>query len=147
VIEVVLQLCPDTAIKVVSEMSTAARPDLPAHSDAIRLPFNELITELRALLGVRLVAYLASVRETRAVNQWSDGTRETDADTARRLRDAFVIAKTLAQNDPPSVVQSWFQGLNPLLDDRSPARLLREGEPDDAGPQVLAAARAFLATG
>jgi len=58
-----------------------------------------------------------------------------------------VIAKTLAQSDPPSVVQAWFQGLNPLLDDRSPARLLREGDPGDAGPRVLAAARAFLATG
>ena len=128
-------------------MTTAARPDLPAHAEAVRLPFSELVTELRALLGVRLVAYLASVRETRAVNQWCDGTRETDADTVRRLRDAFVIAKTLAQSDPPSVVQAWFQGLNPSLDDRSPARLLREGEPGDAGPQVLAAARAFLATG
>jgi hypothetical protein len=58
-----------------------------------------------------------------------------------------VIAKMLAQTDPPSVVQAWFQGLNPLLDDRSPARLLREGESEDAGPQVIAAARAFLATG
>jgi hypothetical protein len=103
--------------------------------------------ELRALLGARLVAYLASVRETRAVNQWSEGSRETDAETVRRLRDAFVIAKMLAQSDPPSVVQAWFQGLNPLLDDRSPARLLREGDPDDVGPQVLAAARAFLAQG
>ena len=128
-------------------MSTAARPDLPAHAEAVRLPFSELVTELRALLGVRLLAYLASVRETRAVNQWCEGIRDTDADTVLRLRNAFVIAKMLAQSDPPSVVQAWFQGLNPLLDDRSPARLLREGDLDDAGPQVLAAARAFLATG
>lgn len=128
-------------------MSTAARPDLPAHAEAVRLPFSDLATELRALLGVRLVAYLASVRETRAVNQWCEGTRDTDAATERRLRDSFVIARMLAQVDPPSVVQAWFQGLNPLLDDRSPARLLREGEPEDAGPQVMAAARMFLATG
>ena len=39
-------------------MSTAARPDLPAHAEAVRLPFNELVTELRAILGARLVAYL-----------------------------------------------------------------------------------------
>jgi hypothetical protein len=128
-------------------VSTAARPDLPAHAEAVRLPFNELVTELREILGARLVAYLASVQETRAVNQWGEGTRETDGDTMRRLREAFVIAKTLAQSDPPPVVQAWFQGLNPLLDDRSPARLLREGELDAAGPQVLAAARMFLATG
>jgi hypothetical protein len=33
------------------------------------------------------------------------------------------------------------------LDDRSPARLLREGTLDETGPQVLAAARAFLVGG
>jgi hypothetical protein len=44
-------------------------------------------------------------------------------------------------------VQAWFQGINPQLDDVPPARLLSEGQLDDAGPQVLAAARAFAAAG
>jgi hypothetical protein len=39
------------------------------------------------------------------------------------------------------------QGLNPQLDDWSPARLLREGDIDEVGPLVLAAARAFAASG
>jgi len=34
----------------------------------------------------------------------------------------------------PTVVQAWFQGLNPQLEDRSPARLLREGDLDEVGP-------------
>jgi hypothetical protein len=45
------------------------------------------------------------------------------------------------------VVQAWFQGLNPHLDDRSPARLLREGDLAEVGPMVLAAARAFQVGG
>lgn len=45
------------------------------------------------------------------------------------------------------MVQSWFQGLNPQLEDRSPTRLLWEGDLDEVGPLVLAAARAFAATG
>jgi hypothetical protein len=45
------------------------------------------------------------------------------------------------------VAQAWFQGLNPQLEDRSPARLLREGDLDDVGPQILAAARAFAVGG
>jgi len=44
------------------------------------------------------------------------------------------------------VVQAWFQGMNPRLDD-APARLLREGDLDHAGPEILAAARAFAAAG
>jgi hypothetical protein len=37
--------------------------------------------------------------------------------------------------------------MNPRLDDRSPARLLREGNLDEVGPEVLRAARAFLVGG
>jgi hypothetical protein len=128
-------------------MTTAARPDLPAHAEAVRLSFSDLVAELRSLLGPRLVAYLGNVKETRAVHQWSEGSREPEESTQRRLRVAFVVARTLVQTEPPAVVQTWFQGLNPLLDDRSPARLLREGDPNEVGPEVLGAARSFLAHG
>jgi hypothetical protein len=128
-------------------MATAARPDLPAHADAIRLPLPDIVAQLRELLGLRLVAYLGSVKETRAVHQWSEGSRAPDAATQRRLREAFLIARTLAQTEPSAVLQAWFQGLNPMLDDRSPARLLREGDLDEIGPQLLVAARAFVAQG
>ena len=35
-------------------------------------------------------------------------------------------------------------GLNPQLNDWSPARLLREGELDEVGPEIIAAARGFV---
>jgi hypothetical protein len=82
------------------------------------------------------------------VNDWAGGTRSIRSpETEARLRLALQIAVMLAERDDARVVQSWFTGLNPQLDDRSPARLLREGELDDIGPQVLGAARAFLAGG
>jgi hypothetical protein len=128
-------------------MATAARPDLPAHAEAMRLSLPDLVARLRGLLGLRLVAYVGGVRETRAVNQWAEGSREPDSGTQRRLRDTFVIAQTLSQTEPPEVLQAWFQGLNPLLDDRSPAFVLREGDLDEVGPQVIGAARSFLVHG
>ena len=123
------------------------RPDLEAHSHAIRIAFADAARELRDLLGARLVAYLGSVKETRAVHQWADGARQPADETQRRLRHALRIARTIADVDGAEVTQSWFQGLNPRLDDRSPARLLREGSLDEVGPQVAEAARAFLAHG
>lgn len=48
---------------------THARPDFEAHSKAVRASFPDLVVQLRDVLGARLVAYLGSVRETRAVNQ------------------------------------------------------------------------------
>ena len=126
---------------------TPARPDL-AYANAMRLTPADLAGELRALLGARLVAYLGGVKETRAVRQWVDGTRQVaGTENLRRLRLAYQAARLIAERDDPTVVQAWFQGLNPGLADRSPARLLRDGDLDDVGPQVLAAARQFAAVG
>jgi hypothetical protein len=64
-----------------------------------------------------------------------------------RLRHAYHVAALLAARDTRAVVQAWFQGMNPHLDDVPPARLLREGQVEEAAQAVLAAARAFAATG
>ncbi|MGI8686929.1 MAG: hypothetical protein ACR2MO_17875 [Acidimicrobiales bacterium] len=128
--------------------TTLSRPELRAHEHAMRVPFDVAVKELRDLLTPRLVAYIGGVRETRAVHQWADGTRDVKSgEVEDRLRFALQVALVLSEHDAPRVVQAWFQGLNPHLDDRSPGRLLREGDLDEAGPPVLAAARAFLAGG
>ena len=124
-----------------------ARSDLRAHRDSIRLPDDELVRELRDLLGAKLVAYLGSVKETRAVRQWAEGERRPSTDVMHRLRSAYHVAALIHERDAAPVVQAWFMGMNPQLDDVPPARLLREGQLEDAGPSVLAAARAFAAAG
>ena len=129
-------------------VSTPPRPDLQAHDAATRLEFPVLVKELRELLGPRLVAYIAGVRETRTVREWTEGAGVKSEDVVvPRLRMTFHIARFISEHEAPSVVQSWFQGLNPQLDDQSPARLLREENLSDVGPQVLAAARAFVVGG
>ena len=45
------------------------------------------------------------------------------------------------------MVQAWMTGVNPELGDRVPLRLIREGDLDIVGAEVLRAARAFLAGG
>ena len=127
---------------------TPARPDLQAHHNAIRLDPAVLVKELRDLLGAKLVAYLGGVKETRAVRQWAEGSRVVSGgEDLQRLRVAYQAGRLLAERDTAEVVQAWFQGLNPALGDRSPARLLREGAVDEVGPQVLTAARQFAAVG
>ena len=127
--------------------TAAARADLHAYERSVRLPVPELVDQLRALLGSRLVAYVASVGDTRAVRQWADGEREPTQGTVGRLRLAFRVATTLTELDTPPVVQAWFQGANPHLGEVAPARLLREGDLDDSSPAILAAAKAFAAGG
>lgn len=123
-----------------------ARGGLKAHHDAMRLPDAELVAALRDILGAKLVAYIGSVKETRAVSQWAHGERKPSADVMTRLRYAYHVAALLAERDACAVVQTWFEGMNTQLDDVPPARLLREGQIPHAGQSVLAAARAFRAT-
>ncbi len=128
-------------------VSPVARPDYAAHVRAVRSTFPEVVAALREILGLKLCAYLGSVKETRAVNEWAEGLREPSDEVQRRLRLALQVAGAIAEVDGPEVARAWFQGLNPQLDDRSPARLLREGDIDEVGPEVIAAERAFLVGG
>lgn len=128
--------------------TTHPRPDLEAHSYAMRAPFKFVVKELIDVLGAKLVAYIAGVGETRAVHEWTTQTREPkDPNVAPRLRLALQVARLISQTDTHAVAQAWFQGLNPQLDDRSPARLLREGDIFEVGPEVVSAARAFVVGG
>jgi len=124
-----------------------ARPDLIAHQKVVRMKATEVAQHSVELLGGRLAAYVAGVSETRAVRQWAEGDRDMRPDSEARLREALTVAITLATTDSTGIVQAWFQGLNPQLDDRSPAWLLREGNIEKVGPEVRQAARAFVTGG
>ncbi|MCV7049567.1 hypothetical protein H7H82_02925 [Mycobacterium heidelbergense] len=129
-------------------MPTTARSDLDAYNEAMVMDTPELVDALRNLLGPTLVAYLGNVKETRAVRQWAEGTRKiANPNDVERLRVAYRAARIISERDSKKVAQSWFQGLNPFLDDRSPARLLREGDFETDGARVIGAARQFAAVG
>ncbi len=124
-----------------------AKDDLDASRLAITLKTDELADELRRRLGPRLVALIAGVKETRAVHDWAAGRHEMNEKAEQRLRLTYHVVFLLTRRDTDQVAQAWLQGLNPKLADRSPARLIRDGDSDEIGPQVLAAARAFAAIG
>jgi hypothetical protein len=118
--------------------------ELGVFNDAIHRDAAALATDLREILGAPLVAYIGGVRETRAVRQWAEGTRQPQPAVVERLRLAYRVARLVQAREGRPVTQAWFQGLNPQLGDVSPARVLREGLADEVGAQVLAAARTFV---
>jgi hypothetical protein len=130
-------------------VTTTAQPDLDAYNELIMMDTAQLVSSLRDLLGTKLVAYLGKVNETRAVRQWANGDRQIGKpDVVERLRVAYRAARMITiHRDRKEVAQAWFQGLNPFLDDWSPARLLRDGDVKTDGPRVLGAARQFIAVG
>jgi hypothetical protein len=129
-----------------STLLSPSRPDLAAYRAATTLPYSDLVRDLTALIGRKLVAYIAAVKDVRAVDRWIAGG-EPYKQAEPRLRLTYHVAKMLADHEGKRVVQGWLTGLNPELDDRVPIRLLREGDLEIAGAEVLGAARAFLAGG
>ena len=126
---------------------TSARPGLQAYNDSVRLETGDVVSGLREIVGAKLVAYIGHVSNTRSVREWADGERAPGAEVIQRLRVAYYVAGLLYEREGKATVQSWFQGMNPQLDDSAPARLLRDEPLDVVGPQVVAAARAFTAVG
>jgi len=114
---------------------------------SVKLSFPEVAADLRAILGGKLVAYIGSVTETRAVRQWAEGERRPSKAVEDRLRLAYRAARCIADIDGREIAQAWFQGLNPMLDDVSPARLLRDGDIERDGKAFIAAEQYFITNG
>ncbi|RDV43408.1 hypothetical protein DOE76_18120 [Leifsonia sp. ku-ls] len=124
--------------------TTIAEKGLKAYNDSIRQATPEIVDDLRRALGAKLVAYIAGVTETRTVREWAEGSRKPAPSAVERLRLTHRVVTLIGQSEGDAVVPTWFQGMNPYLGDRSPARVLHEDPFDEAGPGVLAAANAFV---
>jgi len=126
---------------------TSSRPGLRAEEDSRTLAMRDVVDGLREVLGARLVAYLSGLSSTAELSQWTAGMAEPPAEVSRRLRCAFYVTGLLKEREGDVTIQSWFQGMNPLLEDEAPAMLLREAEIGDAIHMVTVAARHFAAEG
>jgi hypothetical protein len=67
-------------------------------------------TDFVTVSRMKLRAYLGSVKETRAVNEWAEGVREPSDAVHRRLRLALQVAGAIAEVDGAEVARAWFQG-------------------------------------
>lgn len=127
-------------------LRTPSRPDLTGYRESLMLPFPRLVAELVQVIGKKLTAYIGGAKDVRAVDRWMDGG-EAYKDAGDRLRLAYRLVHLLNTKDHPHVIQAWLTGLNPELSDRAPVRLLRDGNLDEVGAQLIGAARAFTVSG
>lgn len=119
----------------------------PGGIDPTELETDPLVSVLREMLGARLVSYLAGADDTRVVSQWADGTCVPHTDIQERLRLACRVASVATSLVPSRIVQTWFQGMNPQLGDRSPAWIIRHYDPSESAPALMAASRALAGRG
>lgn len=116
-----------------------------SHRQAIQSPISELASTLQTALSRRLTAYITGVSDAKTVTRWANGEVAEIRDYAveQRLRTAYEIHTLLMNYESAPTVKAWFIGLNPQLDDISPAQALHDGRLAEA----MSAARAFTIGG
>jgi hypothetical protein len=125
-------------------MSPLSLP-LTAHRDSLMLPMPEIVRALSTVLGKKLTALAAGVKDTRAIDRWLEGAQSyIDIDAEQRLRFAYHVVMILSSQDSPAVVQAWMMGVNPELGDRIPILQFQENL-EQVAPLILSAARTFAA--
>lgn len=107
------------------------------------------VTELVENLGKALVAFTLGA-DVSTVSRWARGVSwPRNLDVERRIENFHRIYRYLMTEDGNSPersaheVRAWLMGINPHLDDVSPAETIR----DDQYRSVMAAARAYAAGG
>lgn len=111
----------------------------PGHDADPRLTTNELVTELREALRPALLTVTAGAKNLQEIDDWAAGRTRPSKGVLGVLRSTHLVVSILRRHEAPDTIRAWFRGMNPDLEDKSPALTLREN------PQaVLAAARAFV---
>jgi hypothetical protein len=125
--------------EAVSDLAIASQE---AHRRVTESDVQQITEYLDEVLGRKLVATLAGVKDQKAVARWASGERSPRTGAEERLRAAYQIFRLL-NAEAPHTVRAWFIGLNPQLDDESPIIVIQEGRLREA----MVAARAYLAGG
>ncbi len=137
----ILHVIEDVVMAVVQHRQA----DLGAHRFATTTPTPALVAFLRETLTPRLVAFIAGVTETRATRQWAEGERQVGStEREQRLRAAAHVTRLITEAFDARTAQAWMQGMDPMLDDRSPAWVLRHATDEAERATVLASARRFV---
>lgn len=105
--------------------------------------FSAIVRFLQENLGPTVTAYMSGASKT-TVGRWANQQQEPRSlPGERRLRGAYQVFVMLQGKESSHTIRAWFMGMNPQLDDLSPAEAIH----DDRLPDVMSAARAFLAGG
>jgi hypothetical protein len=112
-----------------------------AHAAAVKTETAEIAQFLSENLGPTLTAFIAGV-DKRTITRYIKGDQPRE-DQEKRLRAAYQIFNLIHEVEANHTVRAWFMGMNPQLDDESPAESIAAG--DFRG--TMAAARAFIAGG
>lgn len=118
---------------------------LEAHRRAVHADLQTMSSTLVQVLGRVLVAGIVGVRNPKTISRWASGevTSVRDRYSEERLLATYQIVTFLQDYEADATIRAFMLGMNPVLDDASPAMELREGNFDN----VMGAAKVMVTGG
>jgi len=104
----------------------------------------QVVDYLQLHLGAMTTSYLSGADDPAVVGSWAEGKSHPGELSSLRLQTAREATRYIVEAYGDIAAQSWFLGMNDLLDEASPARVLRHGQKPDDWQLVVPAARAFV---
>lgn len=104
----------------------------------------QVVDYLQQHLGAMTTSYLSGADNLEVVGLWAEGKSHPEELSTLRLRTAREATRYIVEAYGDIAARSWFLGTNDLLDETSPARVLRYGQKPDDLNLVVPAARAFV---
>lgn len=116
---------------------------LEAHRRAVHADLQTMSSTLVQVLGRVLVAGIVGVRNPKTISRWASGevTSVRDRYSEERLLATYQIVTFLQDYEADATIRAFMIGMNPELNDQSPARGLIDGRYTD----VMAAAKGLVA--
>jgi hypothetical protein len=100
---------------------------LAVYREVHALDLRELATRLRELFPSKALAYMANI-STGTIRNWlGQSVEQASPEAADKLRAALTCVLILRQEEELSVTRNWFTNINPYLEFRAPAQVIREG--------------------
>ncbi|GAA1811312.1 hypothetical protein [Nesterenkonia flava] len=110
-----------------------------AHNRSVQLSTEDITSELVRVLGRQLLAFIVG-KDPKSLSRWAAGTHSPKDREEKILRNAYQVFALLDPVESDHTIRAWFMGMNPQLDDESPAEALSEERFRD----VATAARSFV---
>jgi hypothetical protein len=114
-----------------------------AHRKQVEFTTPAIAKFLQETLGQKLVGFMTGLSDPKTVGAWARGEQTPRPGAEERLRATFQVFHLLQNEESPHTIRAWIIGMNPQLDDDSPAEAIREGRLKD----VLVAAKAYISGG
>lgn len=95
-------------------------------------------------LGQRVTTVGLGLRDASVARRYARGEVHPPQEREARLRLLYRVARTVAEAYDAETARAFLTGSNPQLGDRSPLLVIADEPAEQAGPEVIGAARALL---